>query len=127
MGPYIQSAKQSVLEVCRLLQESKRIRKQGGLRVGLISYRDYPPEARAYITKPFPFTDDINEVQNHLNGLMAREGGNCEAFCSAFRDAYYMKGWRKGAVKVIVIITDAPPHGIGEPKDSVKGIAPDGT
>lgn len=128
MGPYIQSAKDSIIEVCQLLQDSGRIQKQGGLKVGLIAYRDYPPQDQTYITKEFPFTEDINEMHKNLSELTAEGGGDIpEAFCSALESAYKMKGWRRSAIKVIVVVTDAPPHGIGEMDDSIEGISPEGT
>jgi hypothetical protein len=34
-------------------------------------------------------------------------------------------GWRDGAIKIVVLITDAPPHGIGEEEDGFPAGSPD--
>jgi len=53
----------------------------------------------------------------NLKGLEADGGGDGpEAVTAALADALNMK-WREDATKMIVLITDAPPHGIGASGD----------
>ncbi|KAH8107493.1 hypothetical protein DFH11DRAFT_1181496 [Phellopilus nigrolimitatus] len=126
-GPYIVGARNSILEICHLLQASGKLRKDKGLRVGLLAYRDYPPEDQTYITKPYEFTHDLDIMKRNLGELTAEGGGDDpEALSAALECALNMKGWRTDATKVIVVVTDAPPHGIGERGDSFPNGAPDG-
>ncbi|KAH8108363.1 hypothetical protein DFH11DRAFT_1109490 [Phellopilus nigrolimitatus] len=126
-GPYIDSARNSILEICHLLQASGKLQKDGGLKVGLLGYRDYPPEEQTYIVKPYQFTDDLDVMKDNIADLKAEGGGDGpEAFSAALDHALNMEGWRLDAIKLIVVVTDAPPHGIGEPADSFPNGAPDG-
>ena len=62
----------------------------------------------------------------NLNTLVARRGGGGpEAVTAALNNTLNLK-WRRDAAKVAVIITDAPPHGIGEDHDYYKDVVPDG-
>lgn len=56
-------------------------------------------------------------MKNWLAGLSATGGGDGpEAQAAAMGDALKMP-WRSDAEKVVVLITDAPPHGIGDSGD----------
>ena len=56
-------------------------------------------------------------MQKNLNSLIASGGGDGpEAQTAALADALNME-WNDNAVKMVVLITDAPPHGIGEAGD----------
>jgi len=71
----------------------------------------------SYVTKSFGFTDDISIMQANLNRLTAVGGGDGpEAQTAALAAALDME-WIDDAVKMVVLITDAPPHGIGEDGD----------
>ena len=77
------------------------------VRVGLIAYRD---EGDEYVVRGTPLTDDIQ----HLQAMLAREsasgGGDYpEAMQDALRRMYDMD-WRQDAVRVGLLIADAPPH-----------------
>jgi len=71
----------------------------------------------SYVTKSFGFTDNISTMQANLNRLTAVGGGDGpEAQTAALAAALDME-WIDDAVKMVVLITDAPPHGIGEDGD----------
>lgn len=56
-------------------------------------------------------------MQKNLNSLIASGGGDGpEAQTAALADALNME-WNDNAVKMVVLITDSPPHGIGEAGD----------
>ena len=98
------------------------------LMFGVAAYRDHPPQARSFVTKALTphydsyleqvaFTTDPGTVANVLSSLGADEGGDGP---EAVADALQMglrANWRDGASKVAILITDAPPHGIGEDGD----------
>ena len=71
------------------------------------------------MTKANPFTSDIKQVHQVLKTLYASGGGDGpEAVTAALGEALVMD-WRENASKMIVLIADAPPHGIGEYGDGV--------
>ena len=71
----------------------------------------------SYVTKNFGFTHKISVMQANLNGLSALGGGDGpEAQTAALAAALDME-WIDSAVKMVVLITDSPPHGIGEDGD----------
>jgi hypothetical protein len=82
--------------------------------VGLVAFRDHPPQDHTYVTKNFGFSSDISRVHSSLSTLYASGGGDGpEAVTAAMVEALNME-WREYASKMIVLIADAPPHGIGE-------------
>ena len=87
------------------------------IRFGLIAFRDHPPQDRTYVTKNFGFSSEINVMEANLLGLKAMGGGDGpEAQTAALAEGLGME-WREKAAKMVVLITDAPPHGIGEAND----------
>ena len=66
------------------------------------------------MTKNFGFSSDPKQVREHLKGLYAAGGGDGpEAVTAGLAEALDME-WRPTASKMVVLIADAPPHGIGE-------------
>ena len=84
------------------------------MRVGLIAFRDHPPQDHTFITKVHPFTSDISQVRRDLSALYATGGGDGPEAVTAGLAAALMMNWRPHASKMVVLIADAPPHGIGE-------------
>ena len=115
-GPYIQSARKAIRDICDKISASGDLSKDL-IRFGLIAFRDHPPQDNTYVTKEFGFTSDINVMQKNLASLIASGGGDGpEAQTAALAAALNME-WAENAVKMIILITDAPPHGIGEAGD----------
>lgn len=93
----------------------------------IISYRDHPPQDRTYVTKTLPFTSSISELKAELASLTASGGGDGpEAATSAMYEALTGVQWRQHSAKMIVLVTDAAPHGIGEVGDGFPAGDPDG-
>lgn len=60
------------------------------------------------------FTTDVQQMKENLNSLFAAGGGDGpEAMTAALKAAVDLD-WRADAAKMCILITDAPPHGIGE-------------
>lgn len=113
-GSYISSATRNIQDICANIFESGKLQSPEDLRVGLVAFRDHPPQDHTYVTKNFGFSSDISNVQRDLSGLYASGGGDGpEAVTAALAEALNMD-WRANASKMIVLIADAPPHGIGE-------------
>lgn len=120
-GSYISSATKNIELICENIFESGKLQQRSDLRVGLVAYRDHPPQDHSYVTKTFPFTSDISNVHRDLASLYASGGGDGpEAVTAGLAQALNME-WRPEASKMVVLIADAPPHGIGEYGDGESG------
>ena len=126
-GSYITSATKNIEEICATISSSAKLLHPSDLRVGLVAYRDHPPQDHTFVTRNFGFTSDISQVHENLKTLYASGGGDGpEAVTAALGEALNME-WRPNASKMIVLIADAPPHGIGEYGDGFDEGSPDGT
>ena len=77
-------------------------------------------------TNQVGFTTSVLEMKENLNGLFAAGGGDGpEAMTAALKAAADLD-WRPHAAKMAILITDAPPHGIGEYGDGFPNGSPDG-
>lgn len=77
------------------------------VRVALIVYRDTTDQ---YITRTFPFTNDISALRGNLAQQSAGGGGDYpEAVEQAMARAVALD-WRPNAVRSILLVADAPPH-----------------
>jgi len=79
------------------------------IRYGLVAYRD---EGDAYVTRPFPFTDDLATFRGRLNELSADGGGDTpEAVDEALYESVVRADWRdEPAVRLVFLVADAAPH-----------------
>jgi hypothetical protein len=88
------------------------------------------------VTKDFGFTSSVPEMTKWLGGLVASGGGDGpEASTAAMAEALNLE-WRQSedgedgkegvkVVKIVVLVTDAPPHGLGEAGDGFPNGSPD--
>ena len=115
-GPYINSATKAIKSICQKIADTGNI-TQENIRFGLIAFRDHPPQDTTYVTKNFGFTSKISAMEKNLKSLKPFGGGDGpEAQTAALAEALDME-WEENAAKMVVLITDAPPHGIGENGD----------
>lgn len=80
------------------------------IRVGLVAYRDRSDD---YVTKIFPFTDDIDKIVKDISDLKADGGGDGpEAVNQALHSAVHELKWDGGkkTAKLLFLIGDAGPH-----------------
>ncbi|KAF8478063.1 elongation factor-2 kinase [Russula ochroleuca] len=124
-GSYISSATKNIQLICDNIYQSGKLQAREDLRVGLVAFRDHPPQDHTYVTRNFGFSSDIDKVHRDLSSLYASGGGDGpEAVTAALAEALKMD-WREQASKMIVLIADAPPHGIGEYGDGFDEGSPD--
>jgi hypothetical protein len=118
-GSYISSATRNIEEICATIFASGKLQDAEDMRVGLIAFRDHPPQDHTYVTRKFDFTSDIRQVHDSLKTLYASGGGDGpEAVTAALWETLNMD-WRGNASKMVVLIADAPPHGIGDYGDGL--------
>ncbi|KAL8277555.1 hypothetical protein RQP46_009987 [Phenoliferia psychrophenolica] len=126
MGSYISSATKNIELIVENILQSEKLTSPESLRIGLIAYRDYPPQDNSYITNSYELTSDVSNIKEHLKKLYASGGGDGpEAVTAALKAALELQ-WRPAASKMAVLIADAPPHGIGEYGDGFPQGGPDG-
>ncbi|MGY5859814.1 MAG: vWA domain-containing protein, partial [Candidatus Thorarchaeota archaeon] len=73
MGPYIQNVKTKILEIIRTIKKEELCHR---LRVGLVSYRDHPPEETSYITKKFELSPETVLIEQNVMLMGASGGGD---------------------------------------------------
>jgi hypothetical protein len=122
MSSYLRSAQDNILRI------SEKIHSQGkaSVRYGLVKYRDHPPQDTTFVTEAFPFTPDIEVMKGNVDTMRAQGGGDGpESVCCGLHEVLNLD-WRPNSTKVCVLISDAPPHGLGESGDGFAGGCPDG-
>ena len=109
MGSYIQNVKTKILEIIRTIKKEELCHR---LRVGLVSYRDHPPEETTYITKKYELSPDTSQIEQNVMQMGASGGGDGpEAVSTAIQVMNRMEFLNESA-KIAVLIGDAPPHGV---------------
>jgi Mg-chelatase subunit ChlD len=104
MGDEIQYLKS---ELRSILDDLKASHPGLDIRLGLVAYRD---EGDVYVTRTFPFTSDLSQMQSNLAAQYADGGGDYpEAMDLALARAVSQQ-WRPDAVKSLLLVADAPPH-----------------
>jgi Mg-chelatase subunit ChlD len=75
---------------------------------GLVAYRD---RGDAFLTRTHDFTDELGAFQDGLARLQAGGGGDTpEALNEALHETVHGLSWRDDAVRLVVLVADAPPH-----------------
>ena len=122
MGPYIANVKSKILEIIRTIKKEEMVHR---LRVGLVSYRDHPPEETTYVTQKYELTPDTSKIEGYVMQMAASGGGDGpEAVSTALQVMNKMEFLNESA-KIAVLIGDAPPHGVENGDRWPKG-TPDG-
>ncbi|HYI64201.1 MAG TPA: vWA domain-containing protein [Allosphingosinicella sp.] len=94
-------------ELRAILADVHRSHPELDIRLGLVAYRD---EGDQYVTRSFPFTGALDEVQANLAAQSAGGGGDTpEAMDQALIRALSQE-WRPDAVRTLLLVADAPPH-----------------
>ncbi|CAF2941946.1 unnamed protein product [Rotaria sp. Silwood2] len=115
MGSYINSAQENMRNIIQDIIISERCL----LNVALILYRDHPPQDNTFIIQVNNFTDDAEQAKANIDLASASGGGDGpEAMTPALHAAVHTLTWRKNAVKIAILIADAPPHGLDIVGDS---------
>jgi hypothetical protein len=76
-------------------------------RIGVVFFRDYFEE---YLTRPYPFQDNVQNVQNIVDRAVARGGRDIpEAVFEGLYAGLIRYDW-EAENRRIILIGDAPPH-----------------
>ena len=109
MGAYIEEVKRRLLEIIEALRAAPLCRS---LRIGLVSYRDHPPQDTTFVSRVVPLTDDVKAIQKGVQRMEASGGGDGpESVTDGLYDLVRLD-FRPRAARVVVWVGDAPPHGV---------------
>jgi Mg-chelatase subunit ChlD len=107
MGSEIENVKKKTKEIVAKVAGGK---PSPVVRVGLVAYRD---RGDAYVTKVFPFTENIDQVVKDISDLQAQGGGDApESVNEALHVSVHDLKWSSDhkTVKLLFLIGDAGPH-----------------
>ena len=103
MGRYIDAVRRMLIPMIQ-----KTVAAFSDWRIGMVLYRDYPPDV--YLTRLIPFTKDFLLFQRNLNAIIAWGGGDIpEAVYEALYDGADKFSWTAES-RQLILIGDAPPH-----------------
>lgn len=115
MGAYIAQVRTHLLALVAELRASPLCRM---LRLGIVSYRDHPPQDHTYASRTVALTDDIEAIRREVEMLTASGGGDGpESVTDGLYDLVRLD-WRPDAARAVVWFGDAPPHGVEPQGDS---------
>jgi hypothetical protein len=122
MQPFIEAARRQLIDT----MEELSARSSVDLYVGLVEFRDHPPQESSFVTRVNQLTDDLKKMQKIINRLKANGGGDApEAVYDGVFDACTRIQWRPFSSRFLLLIGDAPPHGAGGRLDSRHRIGAD--
>jgi len=114
--PYINAARDQVMATVQKIHDVLGSRA----RFRVVAFRDHQEQGDDWtVHSSNPFTTDAGQLRRQLDELVADGGGDGP---EAQIDGLYAalnSDWRGGAKRIVTIVTDSPPHGIGEPRDTV--------
>jgi Mg-chelatase subunit ChlD len=114
MGDEIDVVKEKIVDIARNISAGQ---PRPDVRFGIVAYRD---RGDAYLTKAFPFSREIADVQKTLRSLDANGGGDePEAVAEGLYAAVHELQWdfAKGTARMIFLIGDAGPQQYADGKD----------
>ena len=98
-------------ELMFLQSEFTAIAEEVGTKDTKYSINFYRDDGDEYTTKRYPFSDNIQEIQQKLNSESASGGGDLpEAVAEVLEETINDGGWSEESVKLMFMIFDAPPH-----------------
>lgn len=117
MGSFINAAREQMTNMLKSLTEQSAVPID--LRVGVVEYRDHPPQERSFVTREYEFTQHLKRVQKTINRLKPSGGGDWpEAVYDGVVSAAELLEWRPHSRRLAVLVGDAPPHGHKSPTDT---------
>ena len=119
---HIDNAESIITEVTRGIIQSNYI-DQFELRLGLIGTHHPQDKAHPEVCY-YSFMSDVSQFRHCLGQLQpADEGLRTQTF--ALYTALKMR-WRENCTKMVILITDSPPHEVEEDEDEGRGSVPKG-
>ncbi|MGE0489113.1 MAG: VWA domain-containing protein [Vulcanimicrobiota bacterium] len=110
MGPFLASAQAELVRLMEGLGSTAGL----DMQFALVEYRDHPPQEQSFITKCYPLTSNRQALQKVIDQLKASGGGDApEAVYRGLHDGCLETAWREHSSRYVILVGDAPPHGLG--------------
>lgn len=109
MGPYITEVQRHILHIIKAIQASPLCKS---LRIGLVGYRDHPPQDNTFVTRGIPLTDDVESIERGVLAMSAQGGGDGPEAVTDGLVCVVRLDFRPRAARTVIWIGDAPPHGV---------------
>jgi Ca-activated chloride channel family protein len=109
MGPYIEQVQRHLLALVQALRKSPLCQ---ALRLGLVTFRDHPPQDSSFVTRVVPLTDKIDDVVKGVRRMIASGGGDGPEAVTDGLNELLSLDWDHDAARLVVMVGDAPPHGV---------------
>ncbi|KDR79309.1 hypothetical protein GALMADRAFT_63585 [Galerina marginata CBS 339.88] len=122
--PYIDTVRNHVKDAIPMINSQADL-KGGTARYRTIGFRDHREQGCDWLVKAHNFTADATVLADQLSSLVASGGGDGPEAQIDGLDAARRSPFRLTAKRIVMLLTDSPPHGIGEPGDSVPEDHPD--
>lgn len=107
MYPYLEKVRQNLMVLTSKISSSI-----SDVNFGVIAYGDHCDANTTYVTKTCELTSDVRAVTNFIVNIEKTNGGDePEALEDALFESNRLK-WRENTNKCIVLVGDAPPHGV---------------
>lgn len=114
MGGLIAAAREQMIAMLGELTRAADIR----LWLAVVEYRDHPPQD-VMVSRVHALTADLQAAEQVIKGLHADGGGDGpEAVLDGVTAACRELAWRCHSLRLIVLVGDAPPHGVGAHGDA---------
>lgn len=122
MGGLIAAAQGQMVSMLREVTQAAAI----NLWLGVVEYRDHPPQD-TMVSRVHAFTEDLQKAQQTILRLEAHGGGDGpEAVLDGIVAGCGDLGWWQHSRRLMVLVGDAPPHGVGAPGDAFRQGCPCG-
>ncbi len=113
MSGFITAAKRHMTQ----LLEEVASGLHGGLRVGIVGYRDHCDGDK--LLEVYKLEGDLAKVTKSIDKLSVSGGGDTPEAVYTGLDACLALAWAPSSYRVILLVGDAPPHGVGCAGDSL--------
>lgn len=111
MSAFISAAKATLLDTMTAVSTEAGVT----LRVGLVEYRDHPPQETSFVTRTVPLTEQLGAIRRAVDRMEASGGGDApEAVYDGVHVACTTMPWRPYSLRLILLVGDAPPQGFSE-------------
>ena len=122
MQPFIKAAQQQLIDVIQKLSARSSI----DMQIGLVEYRDHPPQDKSFVTRINPLIGDLKKMRKIVSGLKADGGGDApEAVYDGVFEACTKMEWRDFSCRFLLLVGDSPPHGaVSREADETNGRTP---
>ncbi|KAH3712522.1 hypothetical protein DPMN_072273 [Dreissena polymorpha] len=108
MSSYIETARRNIQRVVdEISTDSNK-----DIQFALVEYRDHPQQDHTYVFRKHDFTPSVSTMKSWLDASQASGGGDTQEAVADALHTWNSLSWRPNAVKIAVLVADAPPHGL---------------